>query len=329
MRVSLARSRRLLAGAMLTVLAACGGVPDTLTNVGDAEPHAKVARAHRMPVQGIDISRWQADIDWRAVKRSGKQFAFIKATEGGDHLDPKFRQNWDAAKRAGVARGAYHFMYWCRPAEDQARWFIQNVPRDDKALPPVIDAEWNSHSRLCPARIDHDLARRKIAYMIKALEAHYGQRPIIYTDIPFHEDVLEGYLRSDDFWIRSTAAEPKERYRNRPFTFWQFTTTGRVPGIEGDVDRNAFMGGQRAWNAWLAKRAGAKRGRSTPSTAPVPVAQAIAPGTISSSVSALAPPNVPVRSQVGLADVTIYPPAGNAAPADDIGGLLRGEAVLF
>ena len=320
------RVRQALAGVALSLLAACGGVSDTLTNVSDVAPHEGVSRAHRMPVQGIDVSRWQADIDWRAVRRSGKQFAFIKSTEGKDHIDPKFRENWDAAKRAGVARGAYHFMYWCSSAEEQANWFIRNVPRDDKALPPVIDAEWNAHSRTCESRIDPELARRKIAYMIAALEAHYGQRPIIYTDIPFHEDVLEGYLREDDFWIRSTAAEPKERYRDRPHRFWQFTTTGRVPGIEGDVDRNAFMGGQRAWNAWLSKRAGAKRARTDVLAEAAP---RIVPAGISPAVSALAPPTRGTPSGTGLADMTTYPPAGNAGPSDDISGLLRGEAVLF
>ena len=327
MRVLSARIRLFVAGATLSAMTACGGIPDTLTNVSDAAPHAKVARAHKMPVQGIDISRWQGEIDWHAVKRSGKRFAFIKATEGQDHSDPKFRQNWDAAKRAGVARGAYHFMYWCSSAESQAAWFIANVPRDDAALPPVIDAEWNSHSRTCQARIDPNLARRKIAYMIDALEAHYGQRPIIYTDIPFHEDVLEGYLPSDDFWIRSTAAEPKERYRNRPYRFWQFTTTGRVPGITGDVDRNAFSGSERAWNNWMADRAGARRkARRNVVAAATPK---IVPAGISPTVSALAPPGIPAGPAQGVGDMGGYPPAGNARPNDDIEGLLRGEAVLF
>ena len=245
---------RFLAVLCLGALASCGGVPDDLVSLGDAAPHEGVSKAHRMPVQGIDISRWQGEIDWRAVARSGKRFAFIKATEGGDHLDPEFRRNWDAAKRAGLARGAYHFIYWCRPIEDQIAWFTAHVPRDPDALPPVIDAEWNAHSRSCPSRIDHDVARAKIATMFEALTRHYGQRPIIYTDIPFHEDVLEGRMTREDFWIRSTAAEPHERYRRRPWRFWQFTTTGRVPGIKGDVDRNAFAGSVRDWEAWRKDR---------------------------------------------------------------------------
>jgi lysozyme len=85
-----------------------------------------------------------------------------------------------------------------------------------------------------------------------ALHAHYGKKPVIYTDINFHEDVLEGTHEFDDypFWIRSTAAKPEERYEKRPWEFWQFTTTGRVPGITGDVDRNAFFGSEKDFAGW-------------------------------------------------------------------------------
>jgi len=88
--------------------------------------------------------------------------------------------------------------------------------------------------------------------MLAEMEAHTGKRPIIYTDIPFHRDVLEGELHDYPVWVRSTAAEPHERYANRRWTMWQYTTTGRVPGISGDVDRNAFYGGEAEWATFLA-----------------------------------------------------------------------------
>ena len=141
--------------------------------------------------------------------RPASSFAFIKATEGGDHLDPKFLDNWYAAKRAGVARGAYHFIYWCRPANEQALWFMLNVPPDRDALPPVLDLEWNSHSKTCPARWPRKLALEKIKIMLDAMEAHTGKRPIIYTDPKFHREVLEGEFTDYHFWLRSVAAEPR------------------------------------------------------------------------------------------------------------------------
>lgn len=217
----------------------------------DAKPHDGVRSAQNFPVHGIDVSKWQGEIDWAEVKRAGTAFAFIKATEGGDHLDERFAENWRGAKAAGVPRAAYHFVFWCRPAEEQAAWFRKHIPADTDALPPVLDVEWNGHSRTCPKKIDPDRARRKIAIMLRAMEQHTGKKPIIYTDIPFHADVMEGHFKEYTYWLRSVAAKPEERYENRPWTFWQYTTTGRVPGIKGPVDRNAFGGSRAQWREWL------------------------------------------------------------------------------
>ena len=92
-----------------------------------------------------------------------------------------------------------------------------------------------------PMKLPREQALVDVKLMLKEMEAHTGKRPIIYTDITFHRDVLEGELH-DYAWVRSVAAEPQERYAGRQWTMWQYTTTGRVPGIEGKVDRNAFYG---------------------------------------------------------------------------------------
>ncbi len=238
---------------LVVALTSCGN-DDGLwrySTKSDAKPHPGVARATRLPIQGIDISKWQGDIDWRAVKAAGTQFVFIKATEGGDHVDARFEANWNGAKAAGVARGAYHFVFWCRPAHEQVEWFRKHIPQDPDALPPVLDVEWNGHSKTCPRKIPKEDALEKIRLMLTELEQHTGRRPIIYTDIPFHAEVLEGQFDDYHYWIRSTAAEPQERYPTRAWSFWQFTTTGRVPGIKGDVDRNAFYGTEKEWKAFL------------------------------------------------------------------------------
>ena len=240
-----------IATASVLLVASAGGHLAHSLTLKDAKPHHGVAAAHTMPIQGIDVSYWQGDIDWDRVRAAGVKFAYIKATEGGDHLDPKFLDNWYAAKRAGVARGAYHFVYWCRPANEQALWFMLNVPPDSDALPPVLDLEWNSHSKTCPGKVARKLALEKIKIMLDAMEAHTGKRPIIYTDPKFHREVLDGEFTDYHFWLRSVAAEPHEIYGARNWAFWQFTTTGSVPGVAGKVDRNSYNGTRADWDRVL------------------------------------------------------------------------------
>ncbi len=233
-------------------LASCAVTPSSRYPAkGDARPHAGVATAHRLPIHGVDISKWQGKVDWAALRQAGTKFAFIKATEGGDHVDNRFLENWYGAKQAGVPRGAYHFVFWCRPAHEQAAWFKKNVPQDPDALPPVLDVEWNGQSVNCPKKVPREQALAMIDVMLREMEAHTGKRPIIYTDITFHKEILEGEYNDYPYWIRSTAAEPQERYDNRRWTFWQFTTTGRVPGVSGDVDRNTFYGTENQWRMFV------------------------------------------------------------------------------
>jgi lysozyme len=255
------RPARLNRAALLLVTlltAACSGGVKPIIG-GDADPHDGVRRAHSMPVQGIDVAKYQGDIDWERVRASGIRFAYLKVSEGGDHVDNRFYENWEEARQAGVARGVYHFMYWCRTASEQAVWFSQAVPHDSTQLPPVLDLEWNHQSATCPNQTTPADALAKIEKMLEVIEYHTGKRPVIYTDINFHRDVLEGRFREYEFWLRSVAAEPQERYRNRPCTFWQYTATGRVPGIGGDVDRNVFNGDEADWKRWL-RRNGVSEG---------------------------------------------------------------------
>ncbi len=232
------------------MLQSCAIGPDRVH--GDAKPHPGVAAARRQPIHGIDVSKWQGDIDWNAARQAGTRFAFIKATEGADHIDDRFADNWRSAKRAGIERGAYHFVFWCSSAADQAEWFKRNVPADPDALPPVLDLEWNHQSRNCPKKVPREEAVAMARTMLQAMEQHTGKRPIIYTDITFHDEILRDEFNDYPFWLRSVAAEPHEKYDNRRWTFWQYTATGRVPGISGNVDRNTFYGGEDQWRTMVA-----------------------------------------------------------------------------
>lgn len=232
-------------------LAGCGSVPMQTAEPGGDHPFPTLTQTSGQSsheIHGIDVSKWQGRIDWEAVRGSGVTFAFIKATEGGDRLDDRFRENWEGARRAGIARGAYHFTYWCGSMSDQIAWFQRHVPNEPDALPPVLDVEWNFDSPTCPRRVPVHVAQQKMREFLHAMERHYGKKPIIYADITFHREVLAGgEFAQYPFWVRSVRALPHERYPGRRWAFWQTTATGRVAGVTGNVDRNVFAGSRAQW----------------------------------------------------------------------------------
>ncbi|GGA97072.1 glycoside hydrolase [Brucella endophytica] len=217
---------------------------------GDRDPHDWKGRTPwHYAVHGTDVSKYQSKVDWKTVRDSGISFAFIKATEGGDRVDDRFHDHWASAAAVGMPRGAYHFYYFCRPAIEQAQWFIRNVPRDPNALPPVLDMEWNPHSPTCKRRPAPEVVRSEMKIFLEAVERHYGKRPIIYTAIDFFEDNELHRFKGYPYWLRSVAGHPSERYGDHPWAFWQYTGTGRVPGIDGDADINVFAGSPEEWRA--------------------------------------------------------------------------------
>jgi lysozyme len=209
-------------------------------------------RPHQYAVHGTDVSRYQTEVDWHAARESGISFAFIKATEGGDMLDPMFMRHWRDAAEAGIPRSAYHFFYFCRPAHEQAEWFIRNVPREQNALPHVLDMEWNHLSPTCTTRPPAATVQREMKTFLDMLERHYGKRPIIYTTVDFYEHNRLHEFKGYDWWLRSVAAHPTQRYPGEAYRFWQYTGTGRVPGIPGHADINVFNGSVDDWHRWLA-----------------------------------------------------------------------------
>jgi len=240
--------KALLLVTLVAVLAACGRSPSSHRAAipGDNDPHPGVHKARALPVQGLDVARYQGRIDFDKARQGGTHFVYMKSTEGKDYIDPNFRDNWRRAREAGVARGAYHFMTWCSLASEQAAWFTRNVPNDPDALPPVLDLEWNNHSK-CKNKHDRADVLEKVRVMLAAMEAHTGKVPVIYTDINFHRDVLAGEHFDNAFWLRSTAAEPHHKYHSRQWMFWQWTQTGTMSGVHNEVDRNAFYGSADDW----------------------------------------------------------------------------------
>ena len=180
----------------LLALAACGTPPPAErgvlfpANFGDSNPATfNAPRPAQFAVHGIDAARFQKSINWNTARTNGVNFAFIKATEGGDLLDPAFKKHWRGAGQARVERGTYHFYYFCTTPEVQARWFIRNVPRTAGMMPPVLDMEWNPFSPTCATlRPPADEVRAQMRTWVQLVEAHYGQRPIIYTTPKFYRE---------------------------------------------------------------------------------------------------------------------------------------------
>lgn len=184
---------------------------------------------------GIDVSHHQGAIDWRSIARDGVSFAYIKATEGGDFVDPRFQENWRGSGAADVERGAYHFFTQCRSGTTQAKNFIRTVPRTDSTLRHAVDAEHMGSCREGPRVAD---IVREIEIFLDLVEAHYGRRPIIYTTQEFHDEYLTNRLEGEKFWLRSLVAPPS--FRSGDWVIWQYHNRGRRAGVSGPVDLNVL-----------------------------------------------------------------------------------------
>lgn len=202
----------------------------------------------RFPIRGLDVSRHQGPIDWERVARDPQlRFVWIKATEGGDWTDPRFDENWDGARAAGLVVGAYHYFTLCTPGSAQAAQFLRTVPATSDGLPPAIDLE---HEGNCGGRPSTADLLAEVAVFLDAVEGGLGKRPAIYTTRAFHRDHLRGALLDHPLWLRDVVIEPGQ-VDGRPWTVWQHWSRARVPGIDGFVDRNVFRGDEADFAAFV------------------------------------------------------------------------------
>ena len=198
----------------------------------------QVLENHKGKSIGLDVSEFQGEIDWNSVgiieNNYPIEFVFIRATAGNDRIDEKFNDNWLGAKKRKIIRGAYHYY---RPNEnslEQASLYIKTVHFQKGDLPPVLDIE------KLPQGQSLDSLKVGLKRWLKAVEAHYKVKPIIYTGEKYYDDFLKkdfsGYL----FWIANY-----NFYREKigeDWLFWQFTEKATVPGIKGNVDVNIYNG---------------------------------------------------------------------------------------
>lgn len=185
------------------------------------------------PRQGIDVSHHQGAIDWARLPAQGVDFAYIKASEGGDHRDTRFAENWRGAAAAGVRRGAYHFFTLCRPGADQAANFIAAVPADPDALPPAVDLEYMGN---CARPVTVEAFHAELAAFVRAVEAHYRKPVLLYLTREFDEAYQVSARIDRPLWLRSLVFTPG--FGARPWTYWQVSNARRLDGISGSVDWN-------------------------------------------------------------------------------------------
>jgi lysozyme len=196
----------------------------------------------RFPVQGIDVSHHQGEIDWQEIaKPAAVRFVFIKATEGGDYVDPRFAKNWDGAKRAGLVRGAYHFFTFCRSGAEQAANYLAAVPGDGGALPVTIDLEFGGN---CARKPTPDELIAELRAFVGAVQAVDPRKPIFYVTPEFFSEYIEGRagaFPAHHLWLRNVFFEPSSE-PCKGWSIWQFANNGLVGGISDPVDLNAFCG---------------------------------------------------------------------------------------
>lgn len=240
----------LLALPLVTSLFACGSpigkesyeegtAGSTATDPVEYSAQASVCPGGNK-VYGIDVSYYQRVINWSAVKAAGKQFALIRVSDGTGFNDPNFAANWRGAKAAGLTVGAYQFF---RPGQDataQADLIVNQliaIGFGAGDIPPVIDVE--ARDGVSSANI---VAR--VNTWLQRVRARTGRLPILYTSPGFWSGLGNPtpsplpYLW-DAHWGATCPNLPPAWGRLR---FWQYSATGRVSGISGDVDLDLYNG---------------------------------------------------------------------------------------
>jgi GH25 family lysozyme M1 (1,4-beta-N-acetylmuramidase) len=200
-------------------------------------------------VQGIDVSHWQGSINWTSVKGAGIDFAYVKATEGTTYKDTGFNANYTNSYNAGLIRGAYHF---ARPnlsnGATQAGYFASNGggwSKDGKTLPGVLDIEHNPYGAMCYG-LSTTSMRTWINDFYNTYKARTTRDVVIYTTASWWNTCTgnwTGMSTKSPLWIAHWGVTSPTIPSGFPtWTIWQYTATGRVSGVAGDVDRNKFNG---------------------------------------------------------------------------------------
>jgi GH25 family lysozyme M1 (1,4-beta-N-acetylmuramidase) len=242
--------KRLWILVVILLVAACnqGGTPEQMLT------QAVNCSGYGQPL-GIDVSHYQGQINWQKVRESGMVFASARIAVGptdqrSTRFDTEFERNWQGIKDNGLVRMAYYFWrYWGDPVE-QANHVINAVgqlgPGD---LGIQVDLEWGAFTHGGTDSKQDDFpgqtaALAKLQQFTNLVEAGTGKPVIIYTNRHFWNQ----YFNSDAYSNRMLWQADYSTCSLTPPTGWsgwafhQYTSTGSVPGVVGDVDVNRFQG---------------------------------------------------------------------------------------
>ena len=186
-----------------------------------------------MTYKGIDISRWQGSINFKKVKNSGIDFVIIKAggSDDGFYTDRNFYTNYNKAKEVGLNVGAYYF------AGTQCNNFANGVYHANKfyeiikglnfEYPVYLDFECQSKNN----KIGNTQAVIGFGTFFEKLKYYFG---VYGSDIStFKERVNDKDIKRYDHWVARYGSEPKFV---KPYGMWQYSSTGKINGISGNVD---------------------------------------------------------------------------------------------
>ncbi|MBI3712163.1 MAG: glycosyl hydrolase family 25 [Burkholderiales bacterium] len=189
-------------------------------------------------LSGVDVSHFQGNVDWAAVKAAGIAFAFAKASDGNTYQDTQFKKNWQGMQAAGLPRGAYHFYESNDDPVTQANNFLSAVGALAKTdLPPVIDIESTK------GNFGNNSLAANLQICLDAVEKGLKCTPIIYTNCAFWNANLTAEFGRYPLWIaRYSSAPPTIPNGWTNWNFWQYSESGTVPGVTGAVDLDRFAG---------------------------------------------------------------------------------------
>lgn len=185
--------------------------------------------------KGIDVSKWNGEIDWKKVKDSGIEFAMIREGYGRNdpnQVDKNFHTNIKNALDSGIHCGVYHYSYAVdvQDAINEANFCLENIKGYNLEYPVAFDIEDKSMEKL---------SKRMLTDICKAfcdtIEKH-GYYVLIYTNVNWLDNYLfkDELLSKYDLWLA-------DWNKDKPLYscgLWQFSNKGCVYGINGDVDMN-------------------------------------------------------------------------------------------